>query len=277
VSLAATALGALVAGGCWLIIDGWVAPDHEPPVRRHLPVVDPRRAATAGAAGAVLFLLTRWPVGLVGGCAAGWALFGLLSADGRSGTRERTAAIALWCEMLRDAVGTARGLEGVLAATSQAAPLPIRDEVRRMADLLETEGLDPALAGLADDLDHPTADLVVAALRLSATSGGGQLRAVLASLAGSAYDDASSRARIDVARERPRAAMRYTALIIGGFVLLLVAFSRSYLAPYSSPTGQAVLVVVGLYWAAGFAWMRRMGREEPAERLILRSEQEPAR
>ena len=179
--------------------------------------------------------------------------------------------------MLRDAVGTARGLEGVLATTSVAAPPPIRDEVRRMADRLEIDGLQPALAGLADDLDHPTADLVVAALRLSATAGGSHLRAVLGGLAKAAQDDASSRARIDVARERPRAAMRYTALIIGGFVALLLAFSRSYLAPYSSTTGQVVLLVVGLYWGAGFLWMKRMGQEEPAERLFLGSAQEPAR
>lgn len=277
-SIAAALLGVLVASGCWLVVNGWSSDSDPAPAGRHrIPEVDPRRAASAGGVAVGLLLLTRWPIAVPGGFAAGWALFGVLAPRGQAGVREKTAAIALWCEMLRDAVGTARGLEGVLATTSLVAPPPIRGEVQRMAARLESEGLEPALTGLADDLDHPTADLVVAALRLSATSGATDLRAVLAGLARSAHEDASSRARIEVARERPRAAMRYSALIIGGFVLLLLVFSRPFLAPYSSPAGQAVLVVVGLYWAGGFWWMKRMGRDEPAERLFARSDQEVAR
>lgn len=277
-SLAAALLGVLVAGGCWLMISGWIAnPDPEPAGGRRLPKIDPRRAASAGGVAVGLLLLTRWPIAVPGGLAAGWALFGVLAPRRQADERERTAAIALWCELLRDAVGTARGLEGVLVTTSMASPPPIRDEVRRMAARLESEGLEPALTGLADDLDHATADLVVAALRLSATSGASHLRDVLASLARAAHEDASSRARIEVARERPRAAIRYSALIIGAFVLLLLVFSRAYLAPYSSPVGQGVLVVVGLYWAGGFLWMKRMGREEPTERLFAHPKQRLAR
>jgi Flp pilus assembly protein TadB len=268
----------MVAGGCWLILTGWrPGPEADRSRQRSIPTLDPHRAAAAGAAGIGLLLLTRWPVALPGGCAAGWTVVGLITDRGRAGAREKSAAIALWCEMLRDAVGTARGLEGVLATTSHAAPPPIREDVRRMAARLESDGLETSLIGLADDLDHPTADLVVAALRLSASAGGSHLRAVLGSLARAAQEDASSRARIDVARERPRAAMRYTALIIGGFVLLLLTFSRPYLAPYSTATGQAVLVVVALYWGAGFLWMRRMGQEEPAERLFAAVDQKPPR
>ena len=61
----------------------------------------------------------------------------------------RTEALALWAEMLRDAIGTSRGVEGVLVATAATAPLPIRDDVQRMARRLEREPLDSALDGLA--------------------------------------------------------------------------------------------------------------------------------
>lgn len=100
------------------------------------------------------------------------------------------------------------------------------------------------------------------------TAGGRQVRDVLNNLAAAAYAEAESKRRIDVARERPRAAMRYTAIIIATFVALLVAFSRRYLEPYETAAGQLVLAVVAAYWAAGFWWMHRMGRAAPVERFL---------
>ena len=180
----------------------------------------------------------------------------------------RTEAIALWAEMLRDAIGTARGIEGVLVATASTAPLPIRVEVMTMARRLEYEPLDVVLDELGDDLAHPIGDLVVTALRLTATAGAREVRSVLADLAAAAYSEADSHRRVDVARERPRAAMRYTAIVIGGFVALLVVFSGDYLAPYRTPIGQVVLAFVAFYWTAGFWWMHRMGRLQPVERFL---------
>jgi hypothetical protein len=62
--------------------------------------------------------------------------------------------------------------------------------------------------------------------------------------------------------------MRYSAMVIGGFIVLLIVFSRRYLKPYDSLGGQAVLVFIGLYWGFGFWWMKRMGREEAVERVL---------
>ena len=62
--------------------------------------------------------------------------------------------------------------------------------------------------------------------------------------------------------------MKYTAIVIAGFVVLLIVFSRRYLEPYDSVIGQTVLVFVGLYWALGFWWMQRMGRSDPVERFL---------
>ena len=129
-------------------------------------------------------------------------------------TEARTEAIALWAEMLRDAIGTARGIEGVLVATAPTAPLPIRAEVQTMARRLEYEPLDAVLDDLGDDLDHPIGDLVVTALRLTATAGAARSATSSRDLATAAYAEAESHRRIDVARERPRAAMRYTAAVI---------------------------------------------------------------
>lgn len=142
-----------------------------------------------------------------------------------------------------------------------------------MAARLAREPLDRVLDDLADDLAHPIGDLVVSALRLTSTSGGGRVQAVLTDLAATAYAEAEAHRRIEVARQRPRSAMRATAIIVAVFVGLLVVFSRTYLAPYGTALGQLVLAVVAGYWAAGFWWMSTLSRSTPVERFIVHSDQ----
>ena len=67
--------------------------------------------------------------------------------------------------------------------------------------------------------------------------------------------------------------MKYTAIVIAGFVGVLVVFSRRYLSPYDSAAGQLVLLFVGGYWAAGFWWMQRMGRAEPVDRFLAKTDE----
>jgi hypothetical protein len=50
----------------------------------------------------------------------------------------------------------------------------------------------------------------------------------------------------------------------------LVAFSREYLKPYDTVTGQVVLIGIGAVFAASFAVMDRMGRVDVPERFIAR-------
>lgn len=266
--------GALVGGGLWLAMVSW-RPVAAPSRRARQSVregrLDRQRAAAAAGLGVLALVVTRWPIAAIGAGATGWVVAGLPRRAVRERAEARTEAIALWTEMLRDAMGTARGVEGVLVATAGAAPLAIRPDVQRMAQRLGYEPLGEVLDDLAADLDHPLGDLVVTALRLTSTAGGRRVREVLADLAAAAYAEADSHRRIAVARQRPRAALKYTAIIIAGFVALLMVFSRVYLEPYGSALGQVVLAAVGFYWAAGFWWMHRMGRVAPVERFLAKS------
>jgi tight adherence protein B len=262
--------GLLIVGGIWLAVDS-IRPVPivvKPPTTRTTDPILRRRVLIAAGTALAAFAITRWPIGAVAGLAVGWVAGGLRGTKERQTVERRTEAIALWAEMLRDAIGTARGIEGVLVATAATSPLPIRAALQTMAQRLQNEPLDTVLEGLAADLDHALGDLVVTALRLASTTGGHHLRDVLHSVANAAYAEAESHRRVEVARERPRSAMKYTAFIIGGFVVLLVVFSHRYLAPYDSALGQVVLALVGVYWAAGFWWMNRMGRPEPVERFL---------
>ncbi len=268
----AAAVGALMAAGVLLIASGLRPADVvvDAPRKKRDHRIDPLRPVVALVAAAVALLITRWPVAGLGAGVAGWVVAASFSARQRVSDASRAEALALWVEMLRDAMGTARGIEGVLVATASTAPLVIRPEVTRMARRLAYDPLDEALDGLADDLAHPVGDLVVTALRLASRAGARQTRDVLADLADSAYREAEMHQRIEVARQRPRTAMRWVACIIGGFILLLVLFARDYLAPYRTPLGQIVLVFVAVYWGLGFWWMARMGRIPPIERFLAR-------
>jgi hypothetical protein len=271
-TLIAALCGLLVGGGLWLAITSLkpVPVVAKPASTRVRDPLVTRRFAVSGGAGMLAFLLTRWPVVAAAALVLGWYAAGLRGRKERESLERRTEAIALWAEMLRDAIGTARGIEGVLVATAASGPMVIRPELAAMARRLERESLDVVLDGLAADLDHPLGDLVVTALRLTSTAGGSQIRDVLNSLATAAYAEADSHRRVEVARERPRAAMKYTAIIIGAFVVGLSVFSRRYLEPYGSALGQVILAFVAAYWALGFWWMNRMGRPEPVERFLAK-------
>ena len=272
VTALAALCGALVVGGLWLAVSSWrpvpVARTERQSQARASALLERDRVIAAVGAGLLVLVLTRWPVAAIGASVAGWSISAMPRRADRERHEARTEAIALWTEMLRDSMGTARGVEGVLVATAAAAPVAIRPEIQRMAQRLSSEPLGDVLDDLATDLDHPLGDLVVTALRLTSTTGGRRVREVLADLAAAAYAEAESHRRIAVARQRPRAALKYTALIIGGFVGLLAVFSRRYLEPYDSAVGQVVLAAVGFYWAAGLWWMHRMGRSNPVPRFL---------
>jgi Flp pilus assembly protein TadB len=221
--------------------------------------------------GLVILLLTRWPVAAVGSAIA---VAVALDAVGRRKETvdlgQKAEAIAAWAEMLRDATSTPRGIEGVLVATASNAPVLIRPHVQDLARRLPYETIDEALDGLARDLDHSTGDLVVTALRLSAHTGGRQIRGVLDDLVSVAREEARMHLRVEVARARPRSEMRTVIMIMVVFVLGISFLARGYMEPYGTMLGQTVLVCVGACWAAGIWAMTRLGRHQSVERFLLR-------
>jgi hypothetical protein len=170
--------------------------------------------------------------------------------------------------MLRDTLSGAAGIEQAIAATSIVAPLPIRSEVLALATALERHRLVPALHTFADKLADPTGDLVVAALVLAAGHEARKLSDLLGSLAGAARDQAAMHLRIDAGRARIRTSTR---VVIGStlfFAAGLIVLNRSYLSPFSSVLGQAVLAIIGFIFAGAFWWLDSMGRPSPPERFL---------
>ncbi|MCV2394545.1 type II secretion system F family protein [Actinotalea sp. M2MS4P-6] len=276
--MSATTIGIVLAGlviglGGFLLVLALVgrpAGAREQRPRRTAPRVG-RRAILALAAGLVVLVATRWPVAAVGTVAlalAGPALFG-----GARLEREaiaRVEGLAAWTESLRDTIAGAVGLEQAIPATVYASSPAIRPQLRLLVDRLRVRvPLAVALQRFADDLDDPSADLVVAALILNAKLRGPGLRQVLGSLSEAARAELDMRQRVAAGRSSTRRSAQIVMVFSLVVILGLSVANRAYVAPYQSLTGQLVLVVVAGLFAAGFWWMKRLsGIELPGRFLV---------
>ncbi|GAA2535861.1 MULTISPECIES: type II secretion system F family protein [Pseudonocardia] len=235
------------------------------------------RAGSAVLAAVVTAVLTGWVVGAVLVAAGCWFLPRVLGPDvGHAQRVARIEAVATWTEMIRDTLSAAAGLEQAILSTAPLAPTPIREEVAALATRLDRGvRLVPALRLLARDLADPTADLVVAALVIAAEQQARQLTDLLGALAATARERASMRMRVEAGRARSRTSVRVVVGTTTAFAVAVVLLNRPYLAAYDSVTGQAVLLMVGLLFAAGFGWLRSIAVVPEAGRLISDDGDEP--
>lgn len=274
-ALMVTLLGAVIGAGVLLVVVG--LSDHDDtPKRPGVSLRDrlqgsARRALLGAGAGLVVLLLTSWPVLAIAVGALVWfspMLFGGLASEKRA--MARLEGLAAWTESLRDTIAGAVGLEQAIPATAYAASPAIKPALVRLTDRLRVRtSLPSALQVFADDLDDPSADLIVATLILNARLRGPGLRDVLTSLAKSARADLDMRRRIAASRSSTRRSVQIVMAITITFVLFLSIFNRSYVEPYSTPVGQVVLLVVIGLFGGGFVWMRRLSEFETPDRFLL--------
>jgi len=269
-------LGGLAGIGAFLTLAGLsghtvFAPSRSGRIARLLSSLAPARGAAAAAAAAGVLVVTGWPVGALLASAAVVAAPRLLG--GRSDREEsiaRTEAIAGWTEMVRDSMAAASGLEEAILATASVAPGAIRPEVVTLVRRLEHQSLPDALAAFGDDVSHPSADLVVAALSIAARMEASDMTGLLSRLAEAIRGEARMRIRVEVGRTRVRTATKVIVGVVGATIVLLAVLNRSYLVAYDSPGGQVVLLVVGAIFATGGWMLLHMSALEMPERFSAR-------
>ena len=270
--LVALAFGVAAGIGVVLIVCGLLG-------RQLLPAMPGRRGSGGGwvptvvgvAAGFGVYGVTGWlSAGLLAGLAA--ASVPKFLSGRREHEREiaRVEAIASWAEMLRDTMAGAAGLEQAIAATGPIAPRAIAVPVARLAAWIDYEPLPVALRRFADDVDHPTADFVVAALVIAAEKEARDLGRLLGQLAVCARDEAKMRTRIWTERARTRTSVKVIAGCVAAFAGGLFLFSRPYLQPYDDAVGQLVLLLIGGLFFGSLASMDRMARIAMPERFVRR-------
>ena len=279
-TLVVAVLGAGVGLGVVFLLAGLtgravLARDESSPTRAVRTFVhDPRLrdAAVAVGVGLVVVALTGWPVG---GLLAGAAALGAPRLLGGRAARElavaRTEAVAAWTEMIRDSIAAASGLEEAIVATAPIAPAAIRREVALLVTRLRHSTLPDALAAFGDDVRHPSADLVVAALTIAARMEASDLSSLLSRLADSIRGEARMRIRVEVGRARVRTAAKIIVGVVAATVVLLAGLNREYLEPYGTALGQVVLLVVAAIFATGGWLLVRMAGIELPERFSARA------
>ena len=231
-----------------------------------------REVAVATCVALVVVLLTGWPVG---GLLAGAAAIAAPRLLGGRAARElavaRTEAIAAWTELIRDSIAAASGLEEAITATAPIAPAAIRREVSLLVTRLRHSTLTDALAAFGEDVRHPSADLVVAALTIAARMEASDLSSLLSRLADSIRGEARMRIRVEVGRARVRTAAKIIVGVVIATVVLLAGLNREYLEPYGTALGQVVLLVVAAIFATGGWLLVRMAGIELPERFSARA------
>ncbi len=274
-------VGAMVGLGLFLLVLFFVG--SEPGTKEGSPQsfslrnIDLRSTTVqvALAAGAFFLVLavTKWVVLAVAmGLLVGFwkRIFGGVAEERRA--IERLEGLAGWTEALRDTIAGAVGLEQAIPATTVNAAPVIRPALNLLVDRLRVrEPLPDALMKFADDLNDPSADLIIAALILNARLRGPGLREVLSALSESAREELDLRRRVEGARRSTRRSVQIvvgvTLFVSGGLVLL----NQTYLAPYGTTLGQIILLVVVLLYAAGVFWLRRLAGVDVPERFLVQS------
>lgn len=223
----------------------------------------------AAVVGIATLAITRWPAAALLAAWAAGALPALMRSTSGALRIERIEAIAVWTELLRDTLAASAGLGQAIVATAELAPRVIRPSVIGLAERM-TNGIpiEDALRAFAGELSDPSADIVVCALILASTAQAQRLTDLLGALAASAREEVAMRLRVEASRASSRSSVRTVVVFSLAFAAALMVVARSYLAPFSSFSGQIVLLVVGALYSSGLWLMIRMVRTRPGVRLL---------
>lgn len=278
--IASVLTGAMITGGLLLLVFGLQRRPAPPPRPTRKPVLPawvrqmPRwqrsAALIALVAGVGLAAVTGWVVLAVVLPLAVVGVPVLLVTSEAAPRIARMEAIAEWTRNLSGVLTAGQGMEQALHASLRSTPDAIRPEVSQLVGRLRARwSTEAALRAFADDLDDATGDLVVAALILGSRKRGDGIARVLTGLAESVADDVRIRRQLEADRAKPRSSARTTTLISVG-ALAVFALSGQFLAPYSSPLGQALLMLYLAGYVGCAIWLRRLAAEPVGVRFVAR-------
>jgi Flp pilus assembly protein TadB len=290
-TLVAALAAAAVLGGLLLVAAGLrrVPADYgagRPPsrlaahARRLLRAVDGPDIAGPGAQRRRLVLALAVAGGLLGWLLTGLALLvvavpvaavglpRLLGTPSSAARINRLEGLEEWTRNLAGVLAVGVGLEQAITASLRSTPESIRPQVATLvARLAARWDTAAALRAFADDLDDATGDLVAASLILSARRRGAGLIAVLEGLAASVAEDVRTRRAIEADRAKPRSTARAVTFITLG-VLVLLGLNKTYVQPYTSGFGQALLTLLLCAYVGALVWMRQMTLGRPTPRFL---------
>ena len=186
-------------------------------------------------------------------------------------------ALSSWTRRLSDLLGSgaAQTLQDAITRAAAASPPPIAKETQALASRMGPQGVEPALRQFANEISDPVGDHVAMALIVRNRHGGVGLADVLAQLAGDV--DEQVRMRRDILAEQSKQISNLRGILgvtVGAWVLLSI-FARTYMAPYSQPSGQVALGVIVAGFGLTLAWFARLARPVLGARFLQDITDEP--
>jgi Flp pilus assembly protein TadB len=181
----------------------------------------------------------------------------------------RLESLATWTESLRDTIAGAVGLEQAIPSSIRVADVSLREPLTKLVDRLHTRvPMHVALRRFADDLDDPSADMIIAALIINSRLRGPGLRALLGALAVSVREELDMRRKVTAGRRSTRRSVQIVVAVSVGMAIALAVLDHAFLSPYDGVYGQFMLVIIGAIYAAGILWLRRLATFESPQRLL---------
>src|SRR6202167_2724234 len=268
-------IGAVTAGGLFLLVIALrglpVRPKKQGPGRleRQLRQLFSVRGAIALVVGILVLVATRWIVAGVGVALLVYSWRSLGGAASERKTMARLESLATWTESLRDTIAGAVGLEQAIPSSIRVTDASIREPLTKLVDRLHTRvPMHVALRRFADDLDDPSADMIIAALIINSRLRGPGLRALLGALAVSVREELDMRRKVNAGRRSTRRSVQIVVAVSVGMAVGLAVLDHAFLSPYDGVSGQFVLVIIGAIYAAGILWLRRLATFSSPERLL---------
>jgi Flp pilus assembly protein TadB len=273
----AALVGALIAGGLVAVLFAVNSPPRSPSALSTglwKKVVDGRsrshwtRLLVSVATGLVATTITGWPLLVVLVPAAGFALPALLTAPPNR-ELDLLQAIDRWVRTLGSLLPTGRSIADAIRVSTRQAPALIAPSLRLLAARLDDRWtIEQALRAMADELDSPDADAVLAALALAAQRGGTGAGLTLAALADNLQDRLRALREISTERAKPRVVVRQVTLITTAVLGVALLFGGDFFAPFGTPIGQVLLTVLVAAYLGSLLFLRRMTLPRPRQRIL---------
>ena len=228
------------------------------------------RLLVAGlVAGVVVAALTRWMPALVIAPLLVAGVPGLLT-DPPNRDVIVLQSLDRWVRALTASLLTGRSVPDAIRATRRQAPEAIAEAVTLAGLRLDERWpLPEAMAAFADDVDHPEADAVAAALVVAGQRGTGAA-ATLGALADALQDRLTAARDVDNERAKPRIVVRQVTVIIVVVMAVSLITSPAYFAPYGHGLGPWLAVVLALVYVGALAKLRAASTPAVRPRLRLR-------
>lgn len=229
------------------------------------------QAAVALLGGAVAAMITGWPLLLVLVPVIGFGLPVVLSAPANRDLM-LLEALDRWVRSLASLLPTGRSISDAIRASSRLASPLLAARLRILSGRLDDRWtIEQALRALADELDSPDADGVLAALALAGQRGGTGAVATLTALGDSIQDRLRALREIETERAKPRIVVRQVTIITVAVLGLALVFGGDFFAPYGSGLGQLLLAALVLAYLGSLVFLRRLTLPRPRQRILGRA------